>query len=46
MMQKGNRAWGREGARKLSVELVELLSDSRGGELGLKEGLERWSLSI
>lgn len=46
MMQKGNRAWGREGARKLSVELVELLSDSRGGELGLREGLERWSLSI
>lgn len=46
MMQKGNRVWGKEGARKLSVELVELLSDSRGGELGLKEGLERWSLSI
>lgn len=46
MMQKGNRAWGKDGARKLSVELIELLSDSRGGGLELKEGLERWALNI
>lgn len=46
MMQKGNRAWGKDGARKLSVELIELLSDSRGGGLELKEGLERWALSV
>lgn len=46
MMQKGNRVWGKDGARKLSRELIELLSDSRGGELGLKEGLERWALSV
>jgi hypothetical protein len=46
MMQKGSSVWGKEGARKLSCELIELLSDSRGGELGLKEGLERWALSV
>ncbi len=46
MMQKGNRAWGRDGARTLSVELIQLLSDSRNGGLELKEGLERFALSI
>lgn len=46
MMQKGNRAWGRDGARKLSVELIELLNDSRSGGLELSEGLERWALSV
>ncbi len=46
MMQKGNPKWGKEGARKLSVELIELVSTSRSGDLGLKEGLERFALSI
>lgn len=46
MMVKGNRVWGEEGARKLSVELIELLSDSRGGELTLTLSLERFALSI
>ena len=46
MMQKGNRAWGKDGARLLSVELIELLSDSRSGELPLAPALERWALSI
>lgn len=46
MMRKGNKVWGREGARAVSVELIQLLSDSRGGELALKESLERWALSI
>ena len=46
LMKIENRKWKKEDARQLSVELIELLSDSRGGELGLKGGLERWSLSI
>lgn len=46
MMQKGNPKWGREGARKLSVELIELVSTSRSGDVGLKEGLERFALGI
>ena len=46
MMQKGNPKWGKDGARKLSVELIELLSDSRGGELPLKESIERFALSL
>jgi hypothetical protein len=46
MMQKGNTKWGSDGARKLSRDLIELLSDSRGGDLPLKEALERFSLSL
>lgn len=46
MMQKGSSKWGKDGARKLSVDLIRLLSDSRKGELGLGESLERWALSI
>jgi hypothetical protein len=46
MMQKGSPKWGKEGARKLSRELIELLSDSRGGDLPLSENLERFALSI
>lgn len=46
MMQKGNTKWGRDGARKLSRELIELVSDSRNGDLALREGLERFVLSI
>lgn len=46
MMQKGAKGWTKAEARVLSRELIELLSDSRGGELGLSEGLERWALSL
>ena len=46
MMQKGGREWSKEEARKLSRDLIELLSDSRGKDLPLKESLERWALSL
>lgn len=46
MMQKGNPAWGKLGARKLSRDLIELVSDSRSGDLQLGEALERFALSL
>lgn len=46
MMQKGSPKWGRDGARSLSVELIELLSDARSGSLSLGESLERFALSL
>lgn len=46
MMAKGSRVWKPEDARELSVELIELLSDSRKGELSLFENLERFALSL
>src|SRR5262249_8323443 len=46
MMQKGSPRWGKDGARRLSVSLIELLSDARGGDLSLKESLERFALSL
>lgn len=46
MMARGNSVWGKDGARKLSRDLIELLSDSRSGELPLKESLERFALSM
>lgn len=46
LMQKGSARWGEGGARKLSRDLIELLSDSRGGDLPLKESLERFALSL
>lgn len=46
MMQKGNARWGEEGARALSVSLIELLSDARSGELPLGTALERFALSL
>lgn len=46
MMQKGNTKWGKEGARALSVTLIELLSESRSGDLPLGPALERFSLSL
>jgi hypothetical protein len=46
MMQKGGRGWSKEEARKLSRDLIELLSDSRGRDLPLKEALERFALSL
>jgi hypothetical protein len=46
MMQKGSSVWGKEGARKLSRELIELVSDARSGTAPLKESLERFALSL
>lgn len=46
MMQKGNTKWGKEGARVLSVTLIELLSESRAGDLPLGPALERFALSL
>ncbi len=46
MMQKGSPKWGKGGARKLSRDLIILVSDSRNGDLGLREGLERFALSL
>jgi hypothetical protein len=46
LMQKGSGKWGKDGARKLSRDLIELLSDSRSGDLPLKESLERFALSL
>lgn len=46
LMQKGSRAWSREEARALSLALIELLSDSRSGDLPLPLQLERLALSM
>lgn len=46
MMQKGTKAWSPEEARVLSVRLIELLSDSRGGDLPLFESLEKFALEM
>lgn len=46
MMQKGSTKWGKEGARTLSVSLIELLSDARSGDLPLGPALERFALSL
>jgi hypothetical protein len=46
LMQKGGRGWSQEEARELSLSLIELLSDSRSGDLPLPEALERFALSI
>lgn len=46
LMQKGGGKWGSDGARKLSRDLIELLSDSRGGDLPLSLALERFALSL
>lgn len=46
LMQKGGGKWGEAGARELSLSLIELVSDSRSGELALSENLERFALSI
>ncbi len=46
MMQKGGGRWGKDGARTLSLDLIELLSDSRSGDLPLSLNLERFALSL
>lgn len=46
LMQRGGGKWGVNGARELSLRLIELVSDSRSGELPLSENLERFALSL
>jgi hypothetical protein len=46
LMSKGGGKWGEEGARALSLGLIELLSDSRSGDLPLAENLERFALAM
>ncbi|MCI0597673.1 hypothetical protein L0Y34_01185 [Candidatus Parcubacteria bacterium] len=46
MMQKGSSVWGKDGARTLSLDLIELLSESRGGSLPFAESLERFALTV
>ncbi len=46
LMQKGGGKWGEEGTRRLSRDLIELLSDSRSGDLPLGPALERFALSL
>lgn len=46
LMKRGGGAWGEEGARKLSRDLIELLADSRGRDLELPLALERFALSL
>ncbi len=46
MMQKGSSVWGKNGARALSVALIEMVSDARSGDLSLGPALERFALSL
>lgn len=46
MMQKGSAKWSADGARALSVSLIELLSDARSGDIPLGPSLERFALSL
>lgn len=46
LMQKESRAWTSEEARKLSRDLIVLLSDARGRDLPLDLALERFALSL
>jgi len=46
LMSKGSRAWKPTDARKLSLDLIELLQSSRRGGLDLDLALEKFALSI
>lgn len=46
MMNKGSSGWSDEESRKLSLDLIELLSDARSESLDLGVALERWALSL
>ncbi|HEY0011010.1 MAG TPA: hypothetical protein VGB97_03860 [Candidatus Paceibacterota bacterium] len=46
LMKRGGGAWGEDGARRLSRDLIELLADSRGKDLELSLALERFALSL
>jgi hypothetical protein len=46
IMQKGSAKWKPEEARQLSRTLIEIVSESRNGDLPLQQALERFALSI
>lgn len=46
LMKKGSRAWTPAEARRLSRDLILLLSDSRGRDLPLGLALERFALTL
>jgi DNA polymerase III delta subunit len=46
MMQKGSARWSAPEARRLSRRLIELVSESRNGNLELSLALERFALSL
>lgn len=46
MMEKGSRNWTNEEARRLSIRLIELVSESRNGNLPLDTALERFALKL
>lgn len=46
IMSKGSKVWKPEEARLLSVALIELVADSRGGGLPLFESMERFALCL
>ena len=46
MMQKGSPAWDKNEARALSASLIELIAESRSGDLPLAPALERFALSV
>ncbi len=46
LMQKGNQKWKPGEARVLSRQLIELVSDSRSGDLPLSLALELFALSL
>ncbi len=46
LMQKGSRVWAADDARKLSLNLIALLQESRRGGLELAQALERFALSV
>jgi hypothetical protein len=46
LMKKGGRGWTPDDARKLSRDLILLLSDSRGRDLPLSLARERFALSL
>lgn len=46
LMQKGSREWSAHDARRLSLDLIELLQSSRRGGLELHAALETFALSL
>jgi hypothetical protein len=46
IMEKGSPKWKQEEARKLSIDLISLVQESRRKSLDLSRVLERWALSI
>lgn len=46
LMEKGSRSWKPQEARRLSLDLIELLQASRRGGLDLPLALEKFALSI